>query len=161
MALEARRPAIAWKTRNFQPADIPALAEIVRSSAEASHWPLESYAKLAASPGGLLLICEAQSLVSGFLAARQTADQAEILNLAMHPNSRRKGAASALLASTLERLREANAASVFLEVRESNLPAIALYQKHGFSVSSRRKAYYRDPVEDALCLHKKLTPEMG
>lgn len=161
MAPEAERPTIAWKTRNFQPADIPALAEIISSSVDASHWPLESYAKLAASPGGLLLICEAQSLVSGFLAARQAADQAEILNLAILPVSRHKGAASALLASAFEHLRHAYAASVFLEVRESNLPAIALYQKHGFSVSSRRKAYYRDPVEDALCLHKKLTAVTG
>ncbi len=89
--------AIAWKIRAFRATDAPAIAEILRDSAEAAQWPPESYAKLAESPGGVVLVSEASGQPVGFLAARQAADEAEILNIAVQRDFRRKGVASALL----------------------------------------------------------------
>jgi len=149
--------AIAWKIRPFRPADAPAISQILRDSNQAAQWPFESYATLADSPGGILLVCEAKTQVIGFVAARQAADQAEILNIAVHSDFRRKGVASALLAGALDAFRRSAIAHVFLELRESNLPARTLYERHGFIRTGRRKSYYANPTEDALCMLRKFT----
>jgi ribosomal-protein-alanine N-acetyltransferase len=149
--------AVAWKIRSFRPPDALTIAEILRDSAEAAQWPPESYAKLADSPGGFFLIGEADAQVVGFVAARRVADEAEILNVAVRPDFRRKGIASALLRAALDEFLGSTVARVFLELRESNLPARGLYERHGFVPSGRRKGYYRYPTEDALCMHKEFT----
>src|SRR5712672_4838124 len=82
--------ASALTIHPFRPTDSPTIEEILRDSTEAAQWPAESYATLAASPSGLLLVCEASAQVIGFLAARQTADEAEILNIAVHKDFRRQ-----------------------------------------------------------------------
>lgn len=153
--------AIAWRIRAFRAADAPPMAEILRHSAESAQWPPESYAKLAESPGGLIFVCEANGEPVGFLAARQGVDEAEILNIAVHRDFRRKGVASALLLAALDDFRHSSIAHVFLELRESNLPALTLYNRHGFTPSGRRKAYYRHPDEDAVCMLRKLTGSSG
>jgi ribosomal-protein-alanine N-acetyltransferase len=153
--------AIAWKIRPFRANDAPAIAEILRNSAEAAQWPPESYAKVAESPGGLVLVCDASGQPVGFVAARQAADEAEILNIAVHRDLRGKGIASALLLAALDEFRRSSIARVFLELRESNLPALTLYNRHGFTPSGRRKAYYHHPTEDAISMLRKLTGSSG
>ena len=149
--------AIAWKVRAFRSADASAISGILRNSSQAAQWPPESYASLANSPGGLLLVCKAKNQVIGFVAARQVADEAEILNIAVHGDFRRKGVASALLLGALDAFRRSAATRVFLELRESNLPARTLYERYGFVLSGRRASYYTNPTEDALCMLRKLT----
>lgn len=149
-------PATALTIRPFRPTDSPILARILLDSTEAAQWPAESYATLAASPSGLLLVCETDTKPIGFLAARQAADQAEVLNLAVHTDFRRHGAASALLIAALDTFQQSAVTRVFLELRASNLAARALYERHGFVPAGSRKAYYRDPLEDAICMGKKL-----
>jgi [ribosomal protein S18]-alanine N-acetyltransferase len=153
--------AMAWKIRAFRGTDAPAIAEILRHSAEAAQWPPGSYAKLAESPGGLVLVYEASDQPVGFLAARQAADEAEILNIAVQRDFRGKGVASALLLAALDEFRRSSIARVFLELRESNLPALTLYNRHGFTPSGRRKAYYHHPTEDAISMLRKLTGSLG
>lgn len=150
--------AIAWKIRAFRAPDAPAIAEILRDSTEAAQWPPGSYPKLAESPGGVVLVCEAErnGQLVGFVAARQAADEAEILNLAVHPANRRTGTATALLLAVVERFRAGHATRIFLEVRESNAPAIAFYRKHAFRQVGRRPNYYRQPDEAALILERSL-----
>jgi len=149
--------ALTWKIRPFRADDGQAIADILGDSVEAAQWPTESYAKLANSQGGIVLVCAVNNPVVGFVAARQTADEAEILNIAVHPEFRRKGIASALLRAALDEFLRSAVARVFLELRESNLPARGLYERHGFVPSGHRKGYYRDPTEDALCMHKEFT----
>lgn len=145
-----------WNIRPFRPSDASALAKILDNAAEAAQWPLESYERMTHLPGALALVCETETGVTGFLLARQVADEAEVLNLAVLRESRRKGQAAALLTTALEQFRDSGVLRIFLEVRESNQPAIAFYTKHGFTRSGRRKAYYRSPVEDALCMELKI-----
>jgi ribosomal-protein-alanine N-acetyltransferase len=149
--------AIAWKIRPFRPSDASTISETLDGSSEAARWPSDSYAKLASSVGGLLLVCEANTKLIGFLAARQIADEGEILNIAVRPDSRRRGVASALLLATLGEFQRSSIVRVFLELRESNLPARSLYERYGFVSSGRRKSYYANPTEDAVCMLKKLT----
>jgi [ribosomal protein S18]-alanine N-acetyltransferase len=149
--------AVAWQVRAFRPSDASTISEILRDSSEAAQWPPESYANLAQSPGGVLLVCEANAQVIAFVAARQASDEAEILNLAVHRNFRRRGVASALLLAALDTFRRSAIAHVFLELRESNLPARSLYGRHGFVPTGRRKSYYCNPTEDAVCMLRKFT----
>ena len=80
------------------------------------------------------------------------ADQGEIANLAVARRAQRHGLASTLLADALLFARERNVTSVYLEVRESNAAARALYRSRNFQEIGRRKGYYQRPPEDALVL---------
>lgn len=80
----------------------------------------------------------------------------EVLNLAVAPEFRRRGIGGALLRAGLGALRHRKVGEVFLEVRESNHSAQALYLAHGFRPVGQRSAYYRNPKEDALVLRLAL-----
>jgi [ribosomal protein S18]-alanine N-acetyltransferase len=150
-----KQPVPTRKIRPFRSADAIALAKILDSAAEAAQWPLESYERMTHLPGALALVCETGIGVTGFLLARQVADEAEVLNVAVLTEARRQGQASALLTTALDQFRNSGVLRIFLEVRESNQPAIAFYTKQGFTCSGRRKVYYCNPVEDALCMDLK------
>lgn len=92
--------------------------------------------------------------VAGYVVALDAADEGEILNLAVAPSVRRHGLGRALVRDVLEALARRGVRHVYLEVRESNAPARALYAAHGFQEAGRRKQYYRRPVEDAIVLRR-------
>lgn len=94
----------------------------------------------------------------GFLVVWHVADEVELLDLATDPSQRRRGVASALLTALTESARRSAGRAVFLEVRSGNQAARALYEKHGFRVVHERKNYYRDPVENAVCMRLDLEP---
>ena len=83
-------------------------------------------------------------------------DEGQILNLAVSPAYRRKGYAKAILETLATDACAHGATSLFLEVRESNLPAIELYESFGFSAVGKRTNFYRAPIENALILKKDL-----
>lgn len=90
--------------------------------------------------------------VAGYVVARAVADEGEILNLAVGAAHQRLGVGRALAREALARLGAGGARTVYLEVRESNAAARRLYEGLGFAVLSRRRDYYRRPVEAALVL---------
>ena len=90
--------------------------------------------------------------VIGYLIAWFVLDEGEIANLAVIPAARRRGVARALLEAIIAEARDARIARLFLEVRESNAAARALYASRGFTPVARRPRYYRKPVEDAIVL---------
>jgi len=94
----------------------------------------------------------ADGAVAGYLISAFVADMGEILNLAVAPEHRHAGIGSELLARAIAAAREAGVTSLHLEVRESNAAARALYERYGFRSVGRRRAYYRNPAEDALIL---------
>ena len=93
--------------------------------------------------------------LAAFLGAHIFGDEAEIVNIATHPDYRRRGFAEALIRE-LFRLHPA-LAQVFLEVRRSNASARALYEKLGFSSYAVRRNYYEKPVEDAVLMRHQIT----
>jgi ribosomal-protein-alanine acetyltransferase len=156
MASEARRPALS-QIRRVRPEDTLQLTEILKDSPETVNWLPAKTPADAAVAGTLLLVSESRHGITGFLVARQAADEAEILNIAVRRANRRTGVATALLLCAVKELRAGNATRLFLEVRQSNAPAIAFYQKHGFRQVGKRPAYYRQPAEAALIFERKLT----
>jgi ribosomal-protein-alanine acetyltransferase len=151
--------APSFTIRKFKPRDAVCIGQILRLSPEASPWSEQAIREFAGgeSDGRVFLVSDSDGEVSGFLMARPWADEAEILNVAVLPAHRRAGQGGALLTQCFEILKAAGVTSVFLEVRESNAPAIAFYKRHGFTTSGRRPSYYRDPDEAALCMVRRLT----
>jgi ribosomal-protein-alanine N-acetyltransferase len=96
-----------------------------------------------------------------FLLAWRAADELHVINIATHPDFRRRGAARALLDAALEHAVRGKARLVLLEVRRSNRAAIELYRARGFSVMGIRRAYYADNSEDAIEMMLAIDPETG
>src|SRR3984893_5353197 len=144
-----------FKIRPYQFSDAEAVAEICRQSPEAAQWPKESYEQ-AHSSGQIVLIAEINAQVCGFLVARVSGGEAEILNTAIDPAHRRKGLGSVLLTTAISAAQVRNVKSIYLEVRKSNCVAISFYGQHGFSKMAERREYYSGPTENAVVM-KKLT----
>jgi len=90
--------------------------------------------------------------VLGYVGMMYIIDEGYISNVAVAPEYRRKGIADALILELLNRCVSLELSFVTLEVRESNAPAMALYEKHGFSPVGKRKNYYDFPKEDAILM---------
>ena len=101
-----------------------------------------------------LVAMEGETLV-GYVGSQSVLGESDMMNIAVHPEHRRKGIAEALVVALVEELAKRGNHSLMLEVRPSNGPAIALYEKLGFSQVGRRPNYYRNPKEDALILRKE------
>ena len=157
MAAETKREQAAATIRVFLPADAAAATEILKGSPEASQWTEWGFRELLGWRGVLALVSEHESNVCAFIIARQMEGEAEILNLAVILENRRKGEGSALLKAAMNELQSRHVSRVFLEVRESNEGAIAFYEKHGFLKTRRRASYYRNPEEAAIVMENKLT----
>jgi [ribosomal protein S18]-alanine N-acetyltransferase len=138
-------------------ADAPTLSRLERQCFS-DPWSTQGFREVLGTPVCFGLIGEAGPEVQGYLLARAVAGEGEILNLAVVPGARRRGIGGALLEVGLRHLRERGAREVFLEVRESNQAARAMYQSRGFRVVGARQRYYRQPVEDALVFRLPLTP---
>lgn len=97
---------------------------------------------------------EEEGNVLGYAGLHAVLDEGYIDNIAVHPDARRHGVASALL-DVFCRFGAVNLAFLTLEVRKSNTAAIALYEKHGFQWAGLRPGYYRHPREDAVIMTRE------
>ncbi len=98
----------------------------------------------------------AAKLPLGFLVIRHLGEvESEVLNLAVRAESRRQGIARSLLKHALSRHDHDPDRTWYLEVRESNLPALQLYASLGFELAGRRPNYYNDPAETAIVMRKQ------
>ena len=118
-------------------------------------WSENSVASELKNPLSLWLIAEEDGVVCGYVGSQTVLGETDMMNIAVHPDCRRKGVASALITELICRLKGQGSHILRLEVRESNAPAIALYKAMGFTQLGLRKNYYRNPKENALILGKE------
>jgi [ribosomal protein S18]-alanine N-acetyltransferase len=133
--------------------DLEILAEI-HACVFAEPWTTNVIDELLAMPGSFAFFTG-----NGFVLARIAADEAEILTLAVRPDSRRRGQGTALVRAAADHAHSLGAGDIFLEVASSNTAARALYAGLGCAEVGKRKGYYafgRDKREDALILRSKL-----
>jgi [ribosomal protein S18]-alanine N-acetyltransferase len=137
--------------------DVSAVAEIERASFS-DPWSDEAFHELLHMRDAIFLVATggAVQVVAGYVIARVAADEADVLNLAVSPAERGRGLGGELLDAGLAAVIDRGAREIFLEVRESNVAALALYGSRGFAAVSRRNMYYRNPVEDALLLRRAI-----
>lgn len=105
--------------------------------------------------GYVLYICDDENSVCALLTGYSAVGEGDITNAAVSSEHRRKGLAQRLIAE-FERLLPKDTGSIFLEVRESNAPAIALYEKCGFEKLSVRRSFYANPTENAIVMKKEI-----
>jgi len=118
-------------------------------------WSENSVASELKNKLALWLVAEENGDVAGYIGSQTCGEESDVMNVAVHPDFRRRGVAETLVGCLVAELKAMGSSSLTLEVRVSNLPAIALYEKMGFSQVGRRKNYYRNPKEDALILRKE------
>jgi [ribosomal protein S18]-alanine N-acetyltransferase len=146
--------------REFAPGDVEAMLKIEHTAHLAGHWRAQDYRWLASQPEGIILVAELASdgPVAGFVAARAMGSEAEMLNLAVDAEHRRKGIGRTLVGELHRRLSIAGVERVYLEVRPSNLGAQQLYRSVGYAECGRRTNYYASNGEDALVFEFRLRP---
>ena len=93
--------------------------------------------------------------VAGYVGSQTVMGWTDMMNVAVHPDFRRQGIGEALVEQLVADLKKMDSQCLTLEVRESNLPAVSLYEKLGFVQVGLRKNYYRNPRENALILRKE------
>lgn len=119
-------------------------------------WSESSVASELKNPLALWLVAEEDGQVAGYIGSQTVPPESDVMNVAVSPEFRRRGIAEAMVLALCKELRNAGNETLTLEVRATNVPAIGLYEKLGFSQIGLRKNYYRNPKEDALILRKML-----
>jgi len=133
------------------------IAEIAKNSFS-DPWSYESFISLAENGEDYVRFFiekDAAGSVAGYLVFSITSDEAEILDIAVRADKRGSGIGKRLIFEAFDYGADNGVSAVYLEVRESNSPAIALYEKTGFVPCGRRKQYYEKPVEDAIIMKKE------
>ena len=120
-----------------------------------SPWSLNAVESELSNPLSLWLVAVEGDEVMGYVGSQTVMDEADMMNIAVKPVFRRAGVAERLVNELIASLKSNGVHSLTLEVRASNDPAIALYEKLGFVSVGRRPGYYRNPREDALILRKE------
>ena len=100
---------------------------------------------------------EEEEQVAGYIGIIMAADEGDITNVSVKKELQSQGIGTMLIQELASRTKEMGVEKIFLEVRESNAVALALYEKQGFERMGVRKNYYKDPVEDAITMCRKLS----
>src|SRR5208282_918239 len=127
--------------------DFAAVYAIQLKCPQAAQWRREDYLHLAGDPGGTILVAELEAVnspqVTGFAVFHRVMDEAELRNIAIGPAHQRKGIARSLLRAGMRAMQGFGVRRLFLEVRASNHPALALYASAGFHLLYTRHDYYQ------------------
>lgn len=118
-------------------------------------WSEKSVGDELRNPLSLWLVAMEGEVLAGYIGSQSVMGESDMMNVAVDPAFRRQGIGEKLVNALVEELAKAGNHCLSLEVRASNDPAIALYQKLGFAQVGRRPKYYRNPREDALILRKE------
>ncbi|HSE28364.1 MAG TPA: ribosomal protein S18-alanine N-acetyltransferase [Gemmatimonadales bacterium] len=142
-----------FRIRPASAEDAAELAELERRCFS-DPWSAEAFRATLDTPGGAGFVAEGGGGLVGYVLSLNAGRVAEVLNVAVAPDARRRGLARRLLACAVAALEAEGVREMFLEVRESNAAALRLYEDAGFGRIGRRKGYYRRPAEDALVLRR-------
>lgn len=142
--------------REMKPEDVPAIAELEKQCFSAP-WSENMIISSLESRLSCWLVAEIEGAIAGYTGSEAVLDSADMMNIAVAPEFRRQGVGVALVNGLISRLQSKSVAFLMLEVRVSNKPAIAMYEKLGFLQVGLRPRYYCNPREDALILRKELT----
>lgn len=139
--------------RTMQAEDLPQVCEIEKDNFSIP-WSEKSFLESMERKDTVFLAAHVSGEVAGYLGCYCIAGTGEITNVAVKASFRRKGIGSMLLEKLYEEGAALETHEFFLEVRESNEAAIALYSRQGFVREGIRKNFYEKPVENAVIMWK-------
>lgn len=139
----------------FEKHHIPALHKL-ECLCFSSPWSEKSFEEELSNPLAVFLVAEDESGVLGYVGCHFVCGEGDITNVAVHPDSRRKGIAKALLKMLEAESERFEAEVINLEVRKSNFPAISLYKQLGYEECGERPNFYTKPAENAILMAKKV-----
>jgi [ribosomal protein S18]-alanine N-acetyltransferase len=143
-------------------ADLTRVMEIAASSPKAPHWPESAYFNALnpdSAPRRIALVAamSGPEHVEGFAVASLLPPQAELESIVVSAGSQRQGLGRTLFDSLVNELRQSGMLEIILEVRASNRAALAFYRSAGFGQTGLRRAYYIDPIEDAVLMRLQIS----
>ena len=131
---------------------LPQVAALEKICFPSDPWSEALFQAALENPSVAVLLAQGEDgSILGYTVLSVVLDEGNLDNIAVAPGARRQGVSDALL-STLTGFGRDHLSALMLEVRASNAPAIALYEKHGFAAVGRRKNYYDAPKEDAILM---------
>jgi ribosomal-protein-alanine N-acetyltransferase len=149
----AKQFGAAFVVHLATPEDLPAMRALETETPSAAHWPERAYLDIfspGAPPRIAFVLADENQTLCGFVIARVASGDCELENIAVAQNTQRRGVGTLLIRSLVAAAGEQSTHRIFLEVRESNRAARALYEACGFAVTGRRARYYSGPEEDAI-----------
>lgn len=139
--------------RRMEKTDVERVVELEALSYGEHHWSKESfYNELDNNLANYYCAVDSQNSVIGYAGCWHIFEEAHITTLSVHPEHRKIGVAQSLLFTLIDDCYKNKIKYITLEVRESNIPAISLYEKNGFKSIGMRKNYYQDNNENALIM---------
>ena len=135
---------------------IPALAQLEKICFGSCAWTEQGLADELTNDTAHFLVAENEEGVAGYIGIFVVCESCYVSDIAVYPQFRRQGVASALIKKASADAAVLGAQSISLEVRPSNEAAVKLYRSLGFDDIGLRKRFYRDPEEDALIMTKVL-----
>lgn len=145
------------RIRSANEADVPAI-HAIEAASFGDPWSERSFRSMLGIDRVRATVAERDGVLIGYCIAWLLGEEAELANLAVAPGARRSGVGAALLDDLLAAL-DPDDVTVYLEVRDSNASAQALYRSRGFTASGRRKGYYARPTEDAIVMRRRRSGE--
>lgn len=142
---------------NFEIAGLGKIEEMLKIEKKAfvSHWSKQTFIDELSSENGHYITLNDNGKILGYTGFRFVLDEGHITTLAVDKKKRKKGIGTKLIEQLLKDAKDAGLGKLFLEVRQSNIPAQKIYKKLGFKVIDRRREYYQHPVEDALVMQNE------
>lgn len=135
----------------YTPELLPQLYEIEKASFS-DPWSMTSLADTAARPDSIFFAAMTDGVPCGFGCVLTVAEEGELVDIAVSPAQRNNGIGQRLMTALLDAATQNGCQRMYLEVRQSNVPAQRLYEKNGFLTMGIRKRYYKEPVEDAIVM---------
>ena len=129
-----------------------AAIELIERQAYPTPWSRSMFAGELAKPSSICLGAFVDDRLIGYLIVSRYVDAWHVMNVAVAPDHRRRGIASTLLGTLFDQTSDDGRRGYTLEVRVSNVGAIALYERLGFESRGVRRGYYTDNREDALIM---------
>ncbi len=141
--------------RDLQPDDLPRIVEIERAS-YSTPWRRSTFEGLLRRSDTDLIGATLDGRLVGYSVTWTILDQAELGNVAVAPDARKRGLGRMLVRGALRRAEARGARECYLEVRQSNATAQRIYRGLGFLPVGVRRRYYADPIEDAVVMRARL-----